>query len=98
MQCDIYCRLSAAGAEIERGRLDRAAAMEGVLVFHAGTKRLEHLTLSTGGRVLGVTALGEDIADAQRRAYAAVEEIRFENAYWRRDIANKAILARSPAP
>jgi phosphoribosylamine--glycine ligase len=71
--------------------LDRAGSMEDVYVFHAGTDRLEHLTVTGGGRVLGVTALGSEIADARQRAYRAVEAIHFENAYWRRDIASKAI-------
>jgi len=75
--------------------LDRVAAMKDVHVFHAGTQRIEHLTVSDGGRVLGVTALGDDIADAKRRAYAAVENIHFENAYYRRDIADKAIQSSS---
>jgi phosphoribosylamine--glycine ligase len=70
--------------------LDEAARLPDVFVFHAGTRRIEHLTVSHGGRVLGVTALGSDIADAKRRAYAAVEKIHFENAYYRRDIASKA--------
>ena len=70
--------------------LDEAARLPDVFVFHAGTQRIEHLTVSHGGRVLGVTALGADIADAKRRAYAAVEKIRFDNAYYRRDIASKA--------
>ena len=77
--------------------LDRAAAMDEVYVYHAGTKKLEHLTLSSGGRVLGVTALGQDVTDAKRRAYEAVEQIHFENAYYRRDIADKAISVTSQA-
>ncbi len=60
---------------------------------HAGTKSLEHLTLTSGGRVLGVTALGDDLADAQHRAYAAVKKISFEGAYSRGDIGNKALTA-----
>jgi len=71
--------------------LDRVMAMKNVYVFHAGTRRIENLTVSSGGRVLGVTALGDDIADAKRRAYKAVEAIHFQNAYYRRDIADKAI-------
>ena len=70
--------------------LDEAARLPDVFVFHAGTQRIEHLTVSHGGRVLGVTALGADIADAKRSAYAAVEKIHFENAYYRHDIASKA--------
>ena len=77
--------------------LERAAALNDVYIYHAGTKKLEHLTLSSGGRVLGVTALGTDIADAKRRAYAAVEQINFENAYFRKDIADKAISVTTTA-
>ncbi len=73
--------------------LDDVADMADVNVFHAGTRRLEHLTVSAGGRVLGVTGLGTDIAAAKRRAYDAVEQIHFENAFWRTDIADKAIPA-----
>ncbi len=70
--------------------LDAAEGLPGVLLFHSATKRIEHLTVTNGGRVLGVTALGDNIADAQRRAYAAVDRIHFDNAYFRRDIASKA--------
>jgi len=73
--------------------LEKLAGAEDVCVFHAGTKKIEHLTVSSGGRVLGVTALGEDIAAARQRAYAALGEIHFENAYWRTDIAGKGIRA-----
>jgi len=51
--------------------------------------------VTAGGRVLGVTALGDTIADAQRRAYQAVDRIEFDGAYCRRDIASKA-LVRQP--
>jgi phosphoribosylamine--glycine ligase len=71
--------------------LDAVAAMDDVYVFHAGTRLLDTQIVSSGGRVLGVTALGDTIADAKRRAYEAVNGIRFENAYFRRDIADKAI-------
>ncbi|MDO8631583.1 MAG: phosphoribosylamine--glycine ligase [Phycisphaerales bacterium] len=71
--------------------LGAAGAMDEVSVFHAGTKRVEHLTVTGGGRVLGVTGWGDDIAAAQRRAYEAVNRIHFEGAYYRRDIANKAL-------
>ncbi|MBI4718906.1 MAG: phosphoribosylamine--glycine ligase [Planctomycetes bacterium] len=77
--------------------LDRAAAMEDVFVFHAGTRQLEHLTVTAGGRVLGVTAAGDDLAAAQRRAYAAVEAIHFDNACFRRDIAARALGRAAPA-
>jgi phosphoribosylamine--glycine ligase len=73
--------------------LDVTAAIEDVYVYHAGTSSLEHLTVTNGGRVLGVTALGRDIADAKARAYAAVETIQFENLYYRKDIGDKALRA-----
>ena len=71
--------------------------MENVQVFHAGTGKVEQLYVSTGGRVLGVTALGDDIAAAKKTAYDAVEAIRFEDAYYRRDIADRAIRPGSVA-
>lgn len=49
------------------------------------------VAVTSGERVLGVTALGEDVADAKGRAYEAVEAIHFENSYCRRDISDKAI-------
>lgn len=71
--------------------IDAAESLEGVSVFHAGTKMLEHLVLSSGGRVLGVTAVAPTIASAQAKAYDAVGRIRFEGAHFRRDIAAKAM-------
>ncbi|PLX24107.1 MAG: phosphoribosylamine--glycine ligase [Ignavibacteria bacterium] len=66
---------------------------EGVLVFHAGTKQDGNDVLTAGGRVLGVTALGEDkdFAASIRLAYNAVNRIRFDGAYYRTDIGRKAI-------
>jgi len=58
----------------------------GAIVFHAGTKTADGRTLTSGGRVLGVTALGASPAEARCSAYAAVQRIRFENAAWRTDI------------
>jgi len=71
-----------------------ADAMEDVKVFHAGTKRVDGKLVTNGGRVLGVTALGDTIAEAKARAYAAVEKIRWTDCYFRRDIAEKAIQSR----
>ena len=62
-----------------------------VTVFHAGTTEHDGDIVTSGGRVLGVTALGKTIADAKARAYQAVDKIHFEGAYCRRDIADKAI-------
>ncbi len=72
--------------------LDEADAMPDVKVFHAGTRIKEDGTvLSWGGRVLGVTALGENIARAKYQAYAAVKKIRWKGAWCRKDISDKAI-------
>lgn len=61
-------------------------AREMALVFHAGTARTDGELVTSGGRVLGVTALDEDFESARKKCYAAVEEIDFEGAYFRRDI------------
>ncbi|MDX2020632.1 MAG: phosphoribosylamine--glycine ligase [Deltaproteobacteria bacterium] len=57
-----------------------------VLVFHAGTKQLGDKVVTSGGRVLGITAVGEDLASARQRAYAAVKNIAFSGAHYRSDI------------
>ncbi len=71
--------------------LETAASLEDVMVFHAGTARLGDAVVTTGGRVLGVTALGKDVSDAIDRAYRAVEAIRWDGAYYRTDIGRKAV-------
>jgi phosphoribosylamine--glycine ligase len=71
--------------------LDEAARLSDVKVFHAGTKLENDNVFTDGGRVLGVTALGETLSDAQRRAYEAVEMIRFSGMFYRKDIAQKAL-------
>jgi phosphoribosylamine--glycine ligase len=71
--------------------LDAAAKLEDVMVFHAGTAEKDGRIVTAGGRVLGVTALGDTIASAKARAYEAVSMISFDRAYCRKDIADKAI-------
>ena len=66
-------------------------AMEGVKIFHAGTKYEGENLVTSGGRVLGITALGDTIAAARDRAYAAVDKIKFEGAHVRGDIAARAL-------
>jgi phosphoribosylamine--glycine ligase len=89
--------MSSAGypGEYEKGfeitGLAQAQAMEDVKVFHAGTARRGGKVVTAGGRVLGVTALGDTLAQAQERAYGAVTKINWQGAYWRNDIADKAI-------
>lgn len=70
--------------------LDDAAKLPNTKVFHAGTARAGDQIVTSGGRVLGVTALGKDLKSAQAAAYAAVEKIHFEGAQFRRDIGAKA--------
>jgi phosphoribosylamine--glycine ligase len=71
--------------------LAEAGSLADTWVFHAGTKMQDGKVVTSGGRVLGVTALGVDIADARKRAYAAVDKIHFDGMYFRRDIASKAL-------
>ena len=68
-----------------------AAQASGALVFHAGTKREGERIVTNGGRVLGVTALGDGLTQAREKALQAVGEIHFEGAHWRRDIGLRAV-------
>lgn len=81
----------ASGAPIEG--LSEAESREGVVVFHAGTQRRGDQFVTKGGRVLGVTALGADLASARERAYDAADRIRFKDMHVRRDIALDAVRA-----
>ena len=72
--------------------LEEADALEGVTVFHAGTARAEDGSLITsGGRVLAVTGLGDDLAGALDRAYKGLEKISFEGLHHRTDIGARAL-------
>jgi len=71
--------------------LDEAAKLDGLQIFHAGTKQLNGEIVTAGGRVLAVTALGSTVAEARARAYEAVARIHFENCHYRRDIALTAV-------
>jgi phosphoribosylamine--glycine ligase len=77
------------GSEI-RG-LDQAAKVEGVTIFHAGTKRDGNRILANGGRVLNVTATGATVKEAQARAYKAVDLIDWPEGFCRRDIGWRAV-------
>jgi phosphoribosylamine--glycine ligase len=66
--------------------LEQVNQMENVMVFHAGTCQRENQVLTSGGRVLGVTAVGDSLPAAKRRAYEAAEKIEFDGRYFRRDI------------
>ena len=67
--------------------LDDCAEMPDVRIFHAGTKRQNGRIVTSGGRVMAITALGQTADDARARAYEAVSRINFEGAHFRRDIA-----------
>jgi phosphoribosylamine--glycine ligase len=74
------------------GKLDAAAKIEGVTVFHAGTKRSESgAVTASGGRVLGVSALGKTVEQARERAYRAVDAINWPGGFCRHDIGWRAI-------
>jgi len=73
------------------------APEEDLRVFHSGTALKDGTAVTSGGRVLCVTALGDTISMAQRRAYEAVERIRFDGMQYRRDIGFRAVAARKPA-
>ncbi|HUC63312.1 MAG TPA: phosphoribosylamine--glycine ligase [Alphaproteobacteria bacterium] len=77
------------GSEIRN--LDAAGAVEGTVVFHAGTEARDGRIVATGGRVLGVTARGPNVAEARARAYRAVDLIDWPEGFCRRDIGWRAL-------
>ncbi|MBN1437488.1 MAG: phosphoribosylamine--glycine ligase [Sedimentisphaerales bacterium] len=95
------CVVMASGGypgDYEKGKvikgISEAEELEGVKVFHAGTTHKDGKVVTNGGRVLGVTAIGGSLAESQALAYEAVERISFEGAYWRTDIAAKALAKK----
>jgi phosphoribosylamine--glycine ligase len=80
--------------------LAKAARIDDVVVFHAGTAIKNRRTVTAGGRVLGVTAIGSDIGQAIDKAYQAVDLIQWPGCYYRRDIGHRALsrLERKDAP
>jgi phosphoribosylamine---glycine ligase len=78
--------------QVIRG-LESAAELADSKVFHAGTKLVDGQVVTSGGRVLGVTALGSSVANAKLNAYTAVKEIRWDGAWCRKDISDGALLA-----
>ncbi|WP_075216985.1 phosphoribosylamine--glycine ligase [Mongoliimonas terrestris] len=85
------------------GAYDKGSAIEGIdaaealgaTVFHAGTALVDGRLVANGGRVLAVTAMGADVAEAQARAYAAVDAIRWPEGFCRRDIGWRAVGTRA---
>ena len=81
---------------IEMNGLDEKGQVDGCFVYHAGTKLDENgKFLTNGGRVIGVTAKGEDLRQALDNAYAGVAKISFEGAHYRKDIGQRALKALS---
>jgi phosphoribosylamine---glycine ligase len=76
--------------ELEVRGLEDVSEMEDVLIFHGGTARRDGRVVTAGGRVLSVTALGKDLAEARSRAYEACSRISFEGMHYRTDIALEA--------
>ncbi len=73
------------------GGLNAAEAVDGVTVFHAGTALKDDTVIATGGRVLGITAIGKTVSEARDRAYAAVDRLDWPEGFCRRDIAWRAV-------
>jgi phosphoribosylamine---glycine ligase len=97
--------MTAAGypGSVEKGKvikgLNKAAESQGVEIFHAGTAREKGRFITSGGRVLGITAVGNTLKDAIARAYGAVEKIHWTKCAYRRDIGGKALRRTSvPSP
>ena len=67
--------------------------LDGVTVYHAGTAIKDGKLVTSGGRVLGVTALGDTLEDALKKSYEAVEKIHFDGAHYRKDIGARALKA-----
>ncbi len=88
--CTVVLAAKGYPGAVEKGAaidgLEEAAAMPGVVVFHAGTRAAGGRVVVAGGRVLGVTAVGDDLAAARALAYRAVDRIRFDGMHYRRDI------------
>jgi phosphoribosylamine--glycine ligase len=84
-----YPERYAKGSVIER--LEAAAAVEGVQIFHAGTLADGGRILANGGRVLNVSAVGKTVGEAQMRAYQAIDRIRWADGFCRRDIGYLAV-------
>jgi phosphoribosylamine--glycine ligase len=89
MAAEGYPGTYAKGREITG--LESAAALPDVCVFHAGTARHDGKVVTTGGRVLAVTAWADDMRAAVDRAYQGVAAIHFSGAHFRRDIARRAL-------
>jgi len=91
----VVCASGGYPGNYEKGKLisglDEAEKIPGVVVFHAGTKQQDNKYFTSGGRVLGVTGLGDTINEAIKTAYQGVDKIHFEGMHYRHDIGRKAV-------
>jgi len=94
----IVCVVAASGGyptKYQKGKiisgLEKLENKNDIYVFHAGTKFQKEEIVTSGGRVLGITAWAENINEAKKKAYEGIEKIYFEDIYYRKDIALKAI-------
>lgn len=83
---------SSSSGDLIKG-LEKASSLENIKIYHAGTALSNGNIVTAGGRVLNVSALGEDFEEARERAYEAIEMISFEGLQFRRDIAQRAVGA-----
>ncbi len=79
---------------LEMFGMDEKGQVDGVFVYHAGTKYADGKFYTNGGRVIGVTATGETLRAALDKSYEAVKKISFENAHYRTDIGKRALEAK----
>ena len=77
------------------GAIEDAESVPGVAVLHGGTREVDGAIFADGGRVLTITALGSDVADARERAYAAIDRIKWPEGFFRRDIGWRAVARDS---
>ena len=74
--------------------IDRAESSPGIKVYHSGTRVKDGVTYTSGGRILSLTAVGESLEDARKKAYRAAERIDFQDIYYRTDIGEKGLIDR----
>ena len=94
----VVCVIAASGgypAKYQKGKsisgLEKLENKKDTYVFHAGTKYQDEKIVTSGGRVLGITAWAEKISEAKEKAYEGIKKIDFKDMYYRKDIAQKAI-------
>ena len=91
----VTCASGGYPGKYEKGKLisglEKVRDLKDIIVFHAGTIQQGAKIMTNGGRVLGITALGKNIAQAAKRAYQAIENIHFEGMHYRKDIGLRAI-------